>query len=84
VLVRELEPTRLVSSKGDLVTTITVATEAAAGTPDVIYWGAMPLGMSMQAPVTIAPPANTFLSGEDYPALVAVWDNESDAIFDQI
>jgi hypothetical protein len=33
----------------------------------------------------VAPPAEApFLRGEDYPALVRVWDNDDDAIFDSM
>jgi len=82
--VKELEPARFVSEVGSLVVTVTVATEAGAGGVDVTYWGATPLGLTVNAPVAIAPSQTTFLSGEEYPALVAIWDNDSDAVFDEI
>lgn len=48
---------------------VTVLTQTVAGSIEVRF-------LIIQAP--------PFLRGEDYPALVRVWDNDDDAVFDSL
>ena len=71
----DLEKPRLIYSRSKEVTLAqssgAVVTVTEAGSEDVRVFVVAPL------------PAETpFLRGEDYPALVRVWDNDDDAIFD--
>jgi len=71
----DLEKPRLIYSKSKKVTLAessgAVVTVAKAGSEEVRVFviGSLPV----EAP---------FLRGEDYPALVRIWDNDDDAIFD--
>ena len=70
--VLEMEKPRLVLADGaqlDVKSSVAVSGSTAAGSVDVAYF-------VMQEP--------TPLEGEDYPALVKVWDNDVDAIYDTV
>jgi hypothetical protein len=69
----DLERPRLIESKDATLaeSSRAVVTVTAAGSDEVRDFVIAPL------------PAETpFLRGEDYPALVRVWDNDDDAVFD--
>jgi len=71
----DLEKPQLIYSRSKEVTlaesSVAVVTVTEAGSEDVHVF--------VVAPLSAEPP---FLRGEDYPALVRVWDNDDDAIFD--
>ena len=65
----ELQGPRLIQSdSATLEASSTIATVAVAGSIDVSYYIF----------------DDHALSGEDYPALVRVWDNDADAIYDTL
>jgi len=71
----DLEKPRLIYSKSKKVrlaeSSGAVVTVTAAGSEEVLVHVVAPL-----------PAEAPFLRGEDYPALVRIWDNDDDAIFD--
>ena len=69
----DLERPRLIESKDATLaeSSRAVVTVTEAGSDQVRFFMVAPL--PAQAP---------FLRGEDYPALVRVWDNDDDAVFD--
>jgi hypothetical protein len=42
------------------------------------------LATPVHAGVPDVPPSTKVLEGEEYPALVRIWDNDDDAIYDQV
>ena len=71
----DLERPRLIYSKEATLSESSgaVVTVTAAGSEEVL--------VLVVAPLPVGAP---FLRGEDYPALVRVWDNDDDAIFDSM
>ena len=71
----DLEKPRLIYSRSKEVTLAessgAVVTVTEAGSEDVLVFVVAPLAVE-----------RPFLRGEDYPALVRVWDNDDDAVFD--
>jgi hypothetical protein len=69
----DLERPRLIESKDATLaeSSTAVVTVTEAGSDQVQFF--------VKAPLPVEEPS---LRGEDYPALVRVWDNDDDAIFD--
>ncbi len=80
MVVFEQEKARIVSSATAgvaLITSVTVVSQGATDAHSVVT-------MTYATVATTSQPVVNPLRGEEYPSLVAIWDNDDDAIYDQI